>query len=271
MDDMTGAGWTAIGERQFSYPVGVCLEKSGRLLVTEQRNDRIVSVDPDRPQWTTFRPPEIDSKRVNKFMGSWVTVDTAGRIYITVDGEHRVMRMDNEAGTNRVPFGTEGSGEGQFRHPAGVCVDARNRICVADFDNFRIVRIDDITGAGWTAIGRYGAGSGEFINPCGICLDDSGHIYVADQGNDRIVRMDDMTGAGWVTIGSFGTDKQPGKLYAPSGICTDRAGRIYVTESSSNHRVIRMDDMTGANWTVLGTGGAGEREFASPMGICVQK
>jgi NHL repeat-containing protein len=60
-------------------------------------------------------------------------------------------------------------------------------------------------------------------------------------------------------------------LYAPTGICTDRAGRIYVTESSSNHRVVRMDDMTGANWSVLGTGGTGEREFASPMGISVQK
>ena len=50
----------------------------------------------------------------------------------------------------------------------------------------------------------------------------------------------------------------------------DARGRIYVTESSSNHRVVRMDDMTGANWTVYGTGGSGRGEFASPMGIFVR-
>jgi hypothetical protein len=82
--------------------------------------------------------------------------------------------------------------------------------------------------------------------------------------------MDDMSGANWTTIGSFGTDRQPGKLYAPCGVCIDQAGRIYVSECSSNHRIVRMDDMSGTNWTVFGTGGMGAREFASPMGIFVR-
>ncbi|HJZ58383.1 MAG TPA: NHL repeat-containing protein, partial [Gemmataceae bacterium] len=161
-------------------------------------------------------------------------------------------------------------GPGQFCHPAGVCVDARGRIYVADFDNFRVVRFDDMTGANWTAYGEYGTGVGQFINPCGVCLDAHGRVYIADQGNDRVVRIDDMTGANWTAMGSFGTDRRPGVLYAPCGVCVDGSGRIYVTETSSNHRVVRMDDMTGANWTTYGTGGTGPGEFASPMGIFVR-
>ncbi len=158
----------------------------------------------------------------------------------------------------------------KFTHPLDVAVHPGGRIYVADFDNFRIVRMDDMSGANWTALGRFGNGRGEFINPCGICLDGRGRIYVADQGNDRVVRMDDMHGTNWTAVGSFGTEPKPGALYAPCGVCVDRAGRIYVSECSSNHRVVRMDDMDGTNWTVFGTGGAGVGEFASPMGIFVR-
>ena len=137
-------------------------------------------------------------------------------------------------------------------------------------DNFRIVRMDDMKGTNWTAFGHYGSGTGEFINPCGLWGDGQGRIYVADQGNDRIVRIDDMNGTNWTAIGSFGTRPEPGKLYAPCGVCVDSAGRIYVSESSSNSRIVRMDDMDGTNWTVFGTLGAGVGQFASPMGIFVR-
>ena len=108
------------------------------------------------------------------------------------------------------------------------------------------------------------------MNPCGIWGDSQGRVYVADQGNDRIVRFDDMDGTNWTAIGSFGTERNELMLYAPSGICLDRSGRIYVSQCSSNHRIVRMDDMTGANWTEFGVGGTGTGEFASPMGIFVR-
>jgi DNA-binding beta-propeller fold protein YncE len=219
--------------------------------------------------WRTCEPRRSDTKPVNKFAGSWICVDAAGRIYFTYDGEHRIVRVDDMSGVNRVEFGTEGSGPGQFHYPAGIAVDDRGRIYVADFDNFRVVRIDDMQGTNWVAFGSYGSERGQFINPCGICLDRERRIYVADQGNDRIVRIGDMQGTSWTTIGLFGTADEPGLLYAPTGICVDRAGKIYVTQCSSNHRLVRMDDMTGTNWTSFGSGGFGVGNFASPAGICV--
>ena len=276
MDDMQGNNWTIFGYEsannpQFEFPISIGMDSAGRVYVAEQRRPRIVRFDNRRnaPAEELLLPGGAN-EQVNKYVGSWIFVDELGKIFVTYDGSHRIVRVDDMQGTNWIAFGSEGSGTGQFRYPAGVWVDANQRIYIADFDNFRIVRIDDMHGANWTTLGSYGSGTSEFVNPCGIWGDQQGRIYVADQGNDRIVRFDDMQGTNWTSIGSFGTSQRTGTLYAPSGICVDPSGRIYVSECSSNHRIVRMDDMTGANWTVLGTAGTGAKEFASPMGIFVR-
>src|SRR5256712_12767773 len=74
--------------------------------------------------------------------------------------------------------------------------------------------------------------------------------------------MDDMSGANWATltqspvinsyIFSFGS---------PIGVAVDAAGRIYVADSSS---VVRVDDMTGTNWTSMSLGSS-----ATPHSIAV--
>src|SRR2546428_2733761 len=38
---------------------------------------------------------------------------------------------------------------------------------------------------------------------------------------------------------------------------------------ASNHRIVRMDDMTGAGWTPFGTFGSGMNQFRFPSGIYV--
>jgi DNA-binding beta-propeller fold protein YncE len=276
INDMQGTGWTMLdggapGEPRLRFPVGIAAGLTGGIFVSEQYHDRLFRLaEMSERGWEVYQTPIAADKPVNKFAGSWIAVDEAGRIYTTYDGEHRAVRMDDMRGTNRVAFGREGSGVGEFRYPAGIAVDSQGRIYVADFDNFRIVRVDDIEGRGWVEIGSYGSGEREFINPCGLALDPAGRIYIADQGNDRIVRIDDMQGTNWTAIGRFGTSPEPGLLYAPTGIAVDRAGRIYVTQCSSNHAIVRMDDMAGAGWTVFGSGGTGFGQFASPMGICVQ-
>ena len=48
----------------------------------------------------------------------------------------------------------------------------------------------------------------------------------------------------------------------PSGISLDLAGRIYVADFGDN-RIVRMDDITGADWTTLGSLGDGENQFSA--------
>ena len=44
--------------------------------------------------------------------------------------------------------------------------------------------------------------------------------------------------------------------------------KIYVADSGNN-RIVRTDDMTGANWTTLGTRGKGIKQLSNPHGVFV--
>jgi sugar lactone lactonase YvrE len=111
------------------------------------------------------------------------------------------------------------------------------------------------------------------LEPNGLVLDSMGRIYVADTANQRIVRIDDMTGTNWTTLGVSGQTTD--QFFGPSGVFVDAAFRIYVVDEGGqavpdDTHVIRVSDMTGANWTSLGNFGTGVLGFNQPIGIWVQ-
>lgn len=59
------------------------------------------------------------------------------------------------------------------------------------------------------------------------------------------------------------------EFWYPRGIAVDLTGRIYVADSW-NGRIVRMDDITGAGWTVFGSRGAGNGQFSLPGAIFIQ-
>ena len=206
---------------------------------------------------------------VGQFNGAnGIALDSAGRIYVADTYNSRIVRIDDFKGTNWTTFGTYGSGQGQFNDPNAISIDAAGRIYVMDSGNSRLVRMDDMNGTNWTvATTGLGSGVGQFAQyATAVAFDTFGSIYVADTGNQRIVRMDDLTGTNWTTltqspvIGSY--------IYSftsPVGVAVDTAGRIYVADSSvPTASVIRVDDMSGANWAQISLGSG-----ATPHGIAV--
>jgi hypothetical protein len=131
-----------------------------------------------------------------------------------------------------------------------------------DTGNSRLVSIDDMNGTNWTSFGTVGSGVGQFASFGWVAVDASNRIYVADAGNRRIVRMDDMNGTNWTAL----TQSPPvngvsSSFSSPVAVAVDLAGRIYVADNQYYApAVVRVDDMTGANWTSLyvsPSGGAG--------------
>jgi sugar lactone lactonase YvrE len=206
--------------------------------------------------------------RTGQFYGSsGIALDNAGRIYVADSYNGRIVRIDDMKGTNWTTYGSWGSGVGQFMDLSGLSIDSAGKIYIMDTGNNRLVRIDDMTGKNWTTMTGIGSGAGQFAQyAASVAFDASGRIYVADTGNRRIVRMDDMNATNWTTltqspvingyIFSFGS---------PVGVAVDASGHIYVADQTSpNPLAIRVDDMTGANWTSISLGAS-----ATPHSIAV--
>ncbi len=184
---------------------------------------------------------------------SGIAVDAAGRIYVTDAYNDRIVRIDDMNGTNLTSFGTYGSGAGQFDIPQSISVDPSGHIWVLDNGNGRLVRMDDMNGTNWTVIGTGGSGVGQFGSIASApAFDSLGRIYIADPANRWIVRFDDLSFTNWTTLQQSPPAGpyiyQFGQLY---GVAVDPAGKIYVASDSN---IIRVDDMTGANWSSIGIG-----------------
>ncbi|MGE0394575.1 MAG: NHL repeat-containing protein [Vicinamibacterales bacterium] len=121
----------------------------------------------------------------------------------------------------------------------------------------RIIHVRTPLPGGWEA-GPTAAGL-TFDNPAGFAVDAARRLYVADRDNRRLVRMDDVAGTGWTALTGNGSDQLsfPGTRsacfqsnYGTADVAVDATGRIYVA-SSSPHRLIRVDNMSGTGWTTF--------------------
>lgn len=212
---------------------------------------------------------------VGQFYGAYgIALDSAGRIYVADTYNCRIVRIDDMNGTNWTSYGgTCGSAQGQFYDPSGIAVDATSAIYVMDTGNSRLVRMDDMSGTNWISYGTVGSGVGQFASYVSVAVDASGRIYVADTGNRRVVRMDDMNGSNWTTLTqSAPVNGVSYSLQSPAAVAVDSAGRIYVADNGSYApAVVRVDDMTGTNWTSIYTSPSGSTGLNSisvdPSGI----
>ena len=123
-------------------------------------------------------------------------------------------------------WGSEGSGDGQFRRPAEVAVDSSGNVYVVDFGNSRIP-VFDRDGNFKTKWGSEGSGDGQFRYPVGVAVDSAGNVYVADQSNHRI-QVFDRDGNFKTKWGSEGSGD--GQFRVPRGVAVDSAGNVYVVD-----------------------------------------
>ena len=135
-----------------------------------------------------------------------------------------------------------------------------------------IRRIDLATGdetiaAGRETIGFSGDGGpatdAELLEPRGLAFDATGNLYIADRSNFRVRRVDAVTGVIETVVGTgveeFSGDGGPATeagLRSPEDVAVDEEGNLYIADTN-NHRVRRVDALTGTITTVAGTGELG--------------
>jgi sugar lactone lactonase YvrE len=126
-------------------------------------------------------------------------------------------------------------------------------------------RIDTVAGSGGAGYGGDGgsARSAQLLEPRAVVAAPGGGFYVADTFNHRIRWVDAdgvvATVLGTGVAGSAG-DGGPGtqaQVNWPHSVALDSAGPGLLVADSANHRIRRLDLVTGTVTTVAGTGQAG--------------
>ncbi len=203
-----------------------------------------------------------------------------GSLYIADDSNHRIIRVDPEAGP-AVFAGTAGDGSGEpgraaletsLDAPTGVAV-GEDVLYIADAQAHRILAVDadgivsNLAGPGDGSLeaGQDGDG-GLAIDatlglPSRLAVGRDGTIFFTDGETSR-VRALNVDG----TIGTFAGSHEPGfggdsgpavdaLLRWPGGMAVDDAGVVYIADTG-NHR-IRAVALDGTISTIAGTGTEG--------------
>ena len=95
-----------------------------------------------------------------------VAVDSAGNVYVTDLGNHRIEKFTS-SGSFIMSWGGSGTGNGQFSAPEGIAIDTSDNVYVADTGNHRIQKFNT-SGTFVTKWGTNGTGDGQLDTPWGV-------------------------------------------------------------------------------------------------------
>ena len=132
----------------------------------------------------------------------------------------------------------------------------------------------NFTAADENVFGMQGANTNQFSGPADLAVSRDGlTLLIADTLNNRLVKINHpatavaLGGTGWSTL-RVGTDFTTA-WNQPGGVAYGSDGKIYVTDTR-NHRLVRIDDFTGANLVSFGIDGSGANQFVKPYGLFVR-
>ena len=153
--------------------------------------------------------------------------------------------------------------------PERVAVDGGGNFYIADTFGHRILRVGATTGnisivAGTGVPGFSGDGgaatAASLYYPYGVAVSGDGNLHIADTYNHRIRKVDSETGristvAGTGVPGASGDGgaATAASLNYPYGVAVDGAGNFYIADRN-NHRIRKVDALTGGISAVAGTG-----------------
>jgi uncharacterized protein (TIGR03437 family) len=205
------------------FPVGVAVDSSGNLYISDTYNQRIRKVASGvittvAGNGTCCSSGDNNATATGSTLSGpiGIAVDAAGNLYIADNFfDTRVLRVSNGVINAVAGNGTEGfSGDNgpatraQLWDPTGIAVDSAGNVFIADFINQRIRKVSGgviTTVAGNGAEGFSGdngpAFNAQLSGPQGVAVDSSGNVYIADGGNSRI-RL--LTPAGSPSINNGG-------------------------------------------------------------------
>jgi DNA-binding beta-propeller fold protein YncE len=185
------------------------------------------------------------------------------------------MKTDLQAGLIQTVAGTGDSGwsgdgaaacAARLNEPKSLTLDAEGNLFIADSENHVVRKIDWKTQYIRTVAGRIQAleAGAKLVSPASTVegVDDDPLAETGSADMRSITQQTDLTGTvRYLVIGTaptarFSGDDGPAdqaQLNFPTAVAVDRAGHLYIADTL-NHRVRRVDAVTGMMTTVAGLG-----------------
>jgi sugar lactone lactonase YvrE len=266
-------GVPGLGNDHFNALIGVAIDSSGKIYVSDEDSHRIQVFDSSTAtlaSMTIGEPGVAGSDNLHFRFPAGVAVDSAGRIYVSDTDNHRIQVFGSTGGylsTIGEP-NVSGSDSAHLNFPAGIAVNSAGKIYVVDSLNHRVQVFDSYLATLATTTIDISSIPNE--EQSGIAVDTAGNIYVSDTNNHRVEKFN-SSGAPLLTIGEpgvIGCDSLHFNL--PAGIAVDTTGNIYVVDSSNQR--IQIFDFMGVYQSTIGKSGVsgpGTSQFNFPFGIAV--
>lgn len=257
-----GPGTTTNGtgtSASFSEPLGIAIDASGNLYVSDRTNGLIRKITPAAVV-TTFAGggsgPEINGTGTAAlFSGpAGLAVDKNGNVYVAEEGGNRIRKITPAGVVSTLAgSGAQGTADGtgtaaSFTDNYGIAVSSNGTVYVSNAASVHLIRKITTAGVVTTFAGTgspgftNGTGTAASFNiPTGIAVDGDGNLYVSELGNSSIRKI---TPSGVVTTfaGSTtgyadgtGTDAQ---FNGPFGIGL-RENYLYLADTG-NHRIRKI-------------------------------
>lgn len=232
-----------------------------------------------------------------------VKLDTLGNLYITQHNNNVIRKVDISSGIITTIAGTglgTFSGDGgpataaSLWDPQDVAIDKWGNLYIADMYNYRVRKVDamgiitTVAGTGVMAFGGDGgpATDAQLAFPGGVAVDDTGNLYVADASSFSCrVRKINTSGIITTIAGNGGStyagDGVPATLasMAPFTVALDAHNNIFISDRY-NHRVYKVDNITGLFYCIAGNGLADDggdgglatsASLHTPTGVAIDK
>ncbi len=225
-----------------NQPQGIALDAPGNLYIADTADQRIRKVGVDGLIETVagtgtagFSGDGGAATSAHLSSPIAVIVDSAGNLYISDAGNHRIRRVGTDGSITTIAD--------SLLDPAGMAIDAAGNLYIADSGNHRVLRrtpdgtISTFAGTGATGrvVDGLPATQGILLKPVTLALDPQGNLFIGDIDDNSIRRvrpdgiMDTIAG-GFYSVPPGG-DPAFATAVSPTGIAIDADGSLYIAES----------------------------------------
>ena len=229
------------------YPYDVAVTEDGCLVVAEYDSHTVSLYSMSGKQLHTFGTSGSSASADGQFYHPSAVAVCDDEMYVVDSHNHRVQKFNITSRSFISKFGKNGSGNGAFSYPRGICIDPEGQVFVADKGNNRI-QVFQPDGTYISSI--------DCKYPWGLAFDVQGQLHVASCDSNEI-RVYSPERA---FVGSYGT----GVVSSPAGIAIMSDGHIAISEHKSGGRV-RIYSPDYAELV------ASIQKFSNPAGIACDK